>query len=224
MANLNNFIIDFIRQGDFRQKALWQAKRRWAKIHHTPLLRNSDLLYSYEQLVRHKPKWKSDTFRNLLHIHKIRTLSGVAPGAVMTKPYPCPGKCIYCPNEPDGPKSYLSNEPAVMRAIAADYNPYLQVRRRIKQYLDTGHKPEKIELIVMGGSFSVLPKTYKVNFVAQCFLAANEVAKSYKLKAKSPKEKSTLKYLEKIQNDNEHAQYRIIGLTLETRPDLINPE
>jgi len=108
---------------------------------------------------------------------RVRTESGVAVVAVLTKSYPCPGKCIYCPTEKDMPKSYLSNEPAVMRAIAAKFNPYRQVQNRLRALELNGHKVEKVELIVMGGTFSCLPKKYQQKFITECFRACNEYGK-----------------------------------------------
>jgi len=143
----------------------------------------------------------------------IRTQSGVAIIAVLTKPYPCPGKCLYCPTEKGMPKSYLSNEPAVMRAIMNKFNPYSQVQSRIRALELNGHNVDKIELIVMGGTFSFLPKTYQKKFVSECFRACNDYPHSVKSKKNN---------LVKEQDRNEKSKYRIVGLTLETRPDYID--
>jgi len=160
---------------------------------------------------------KNINLEKALFTKKIRTQSGVAVIAVLTKPYPCPGKCIYCPSEKEIPKSYLSNEPAVMRAISAKFNPYNQVQKRIEALELNGHKTDKIELIVMGGTFSYLPKAYQINFIAQCFKACND----YKSK-KFSKKRNSLKKLSYEQKRNEKTKRRIIGLTLETRPDYID--
>ncbi|HTW97105.1 MAG TPA: tRNA uridine(34) 5-carboxymethylaminomethyl modification radical SAM/GNAT enzyme Elp3, partial [Candidatus Methylomirabilis sp.] len=140
--------------------------------------------------------------------------------------WPCPGKCAYCPSEFDVPKSYLSNEPAVMRAIRNKYNPYEQVRSRLLTLVANGHQPEKIELIVIGGTWSVLPRSYKFWFIKECFRAANEFGShSAQRVTRNAKEKniSSLKNnLAREQKRNEKAKYKIIGITLETRPDYIN--
>jgi elongator complex protein 3 len=160
----------------------------------------------------------------------------VAPVAVLTKPYPCPGKCAYCPDEKDIPKSYLSNEPAVMRAIRSEYNPYAQVQLRLKAMEANGHLPTKIELIVIGGSWSVLPAEYKYWYIKECFRGANdylfETASENSQKAIKDKEeelqKETIVGLrEKLtleQKRNEKNEYRLVGLTLETRPDFITEQ
>ncbi|MFA6537171.1 MAG: tRNA uridine(34) 5-carboxymethylaminomethyl modification radical SAM/GNAT enzyme Elp3, partial [Patescibacteria group bacterium] len=138
---------------------------------------------------------------------KIRTLSGVAPVAVLTKPFPCPGKCLFCPTEKTMPKSYLSNEPAVMRAIANNFDPFRQVTQRLRALDNNGHNTNKIELIIMGGSWSSLPITYQKNFIKKCFDAANG------------KKSSNIEQAQKI---NETAKHRLVAITVETRPDLIN--
>ncbi len=180
---------------------------------------NADIREIYEKMVSRKKIRRNFNFENQLFSKKIRTESGVAVIAVLTKPYPCPGKCLYCPSEKDMPKSYLSNEPAVMRAINAKFNPYNQVTRRIRALELNGHKTDKIELIVMGGTFSYLPKSYQERFIAECFSACNDYGKkikSQKLKVKNKR------ILSKEQKRNENAKHRIIGLTLETRPDYID--
>jgi elongator complex protein 3 len=92
-------------------------------------------------------------------------LSGIAPVAVLTKPYPCPGKCAYCPTEKNVPQSYLSNEPAVMRAIRCGYNPYIQVQDRIRALEANGHEPTKIELIVIRSINLILVFSFVVSMV-----------------------------------------------------------
>ena len=184
-----------------------KAKRQFANQHKIGMISNADLLRLYRSLLKRKKITADNALASLLQKRKIRTLSGVAPIAVLTKPYPCPGKCIYCPTEKDMPKSYLSNEPAVMRAIATKFDPFKQVQARIRALTDNGHETDKLELIVMGGTWSCLPRTYQNWFIKRCFDGANsKVSKS----------------LLEAQKRNESAKHRIIGLTLETRPDYVN--
>jgi len=152
---------------------------------------------------------------------RIRTLSGVSPIAVLTKPAGCPGKCVFCPTEERMPKSYLSNEPAVMRAILTDFNPYKQTTARIKSLESAGHKTDKIELIVIGGTFSYLPKQYQTWFIKECFRACNEKNNGAPRNIKK-RERKKIASLEELQRENEKSDHRIVGLTLETRPDYIN--
>lgn len=143
-----------------------------------------------------------------------RMLSGVSVVAVMTKPYPCPhGKCIYCPGGPDKgtPQSYIGEEPALMRALRASFDPYEQVRARLRQYEALGQIPSKVEVVVMGGTFTALPEDYQDWFIANVFDAANRYPE--------PKTSHTPNVVE-AQERNETARVRIVALTLETRPDL----
>jgi elongator complex protein 3 len=139
----------------------------------------------------------------------VRSLSGIVNISVLTKPYPCPGKCLYCPTESNIPKSYVSGEPAVERAKALKFDPYLQVKTRIKMLKNEGHTTDKIEMRIVGGTWSYYPKKYQDWFVKRCFDACNG---------------KTGKNFKNAQKINEKAKNRIIGLSVETRPDFINPD
>jgi elongator complex protein 3 len=189
--------------------------------------RNADIRDFYEKLILDKKIKRNLDFEKILKSKHIRTLSGVAVVAVLTKFYPCRGKCLYCPTEKEMPKSYLSNEPAVMRAVSVKFSPYDQVQKRLRALEINGHEIDKIELIVMGGTFSDLPKKYQYWFVKECYRAANDYP-SERSEAKprtitrsgiSTGAKNKL-YTE--QKGNERAKHRIIGLTLETRPDTLD--
>lgn len=220
-------------------------KRVISKEYKLNSILNSDILTAYKELLQKKEIQKNELFESLLRKRSVRTMSGIAPVAVLTKSYPCPGSCAYCPRESDVPVSYLSNEPAVMRAIRCGYDPYIQTALRLKALENNGHKPNKIEIIVIGGTWSYLPKQYKYWYILNCFKAANdfnklknkitvnpdkvenEEIKLFKSNLKSfYSEKTPLKklvnLLRKEQKKNESAKYKIIGLTLETRPDYIN--
>ena len=211
----DNYIISAIEQLPETQKDFLYLKKRLSKKYALPIPTNADLRDRYNELVRQKKIKPSGAFEKILRTRGVRTQSGVAVVAVLTKPYPCPGNCLYCPTEKDMPKSYLSNEPAVMRAIDAKFDPYRQVQNRLRSLELNGHSTDKIELIVMGGTFSYLPKTYQKKFITQCFKACNNYSKP-RTKNLEP---STLL---KEQKRNEKAKHRIIGLTLETRPDYID--
>ncbi len=180
---------------------------------------NADIREAYENLITKKQFKRNLPFEKLLISKKMRTDSGVAVIAVLTKPYGCPGKCLYCPTEKNMPKSYLKNEPAVMRAIAAKFNPYIQVQKRIRALELNGHKTDKIELIIMGGTFSFFPKAYQKWFVTECFRGCNEYKNHSRRDAINRVSTATLA---RQQTRNENAKRRIIGLTLETRPDFID--
>lgn len=199
--------------------------RHFAKKYQVEVARNSDLLLVYREEVRAGRIAEDKEFERFMRRRSIRTMSGIAPVAVLTKPFACPGKCAYCPTEKDVPQSYLSNEPAVMRAIRCGYNPYSQVADRLQSLENNGHEPTKIELIVIGGTWSVLPNEYQYWYILNCFKAANEFGKNNGREIKAKISLKKLKELLQIeQKKNEKAKYQIIGVTLETRPDYINDE
>lgn len=217
----DKYIISAINKLSETEENFSKIKKILSKEFKLPIPTNADLRDRYNQLLSSGEIKRSEKLESVLMSRLIRTQSGVAVVAVLTKPYPCPGKCIYCPSEKDMPKSYLSNEPAVMRAIDSQFDPYRQVQNRLRSLELNGHQTDKIELIVMGGTFSFLPKAYQKKFITRCFQGANEYgqkskAESRKLKANTDTE---LKFQQK---KNETAKHRIIGLTLETRPDYID--
>jgi elongator complex protein 3 len=217
LKNKNKAIKELIEKPLTDRTDLMREKRKISKKYSISLLQNSDIL----KYVKNQKKIKKNS--NLIELLKkraIRTMSGIAPVAILTKAYPCPGECAYCPSEKNVPKSYLSNEPAVMRAIRCKYDPYKQVQLRLKALEANGHNPEKIELIVIGGTWSVLPKKYKYNYIKEAFRGANDYPKDKKSKKENLKE--VKKALAFEQKKNEKTRYKIIGLTLETRPDYIN--
>jgi len=216
MENLyDNYIISAIQQLPETQEEFLQLKKSLSKKYKLPIPTNADMRDRYNALVAEKKIRSNINFEKILRTRGIRTQSGVAVVAVLTKSYPCPGNCLYCPTEKDMPKSYLSNEPAVMRAIDAKFDPYRQVQNRLRSLELNGHATDKIELIVMGGTFSYLPKAYQKKFITRCFQACNDYPKP-------STQNLTPSTLLKEQKRNEKAKHRIIGLTLETRPDYID--
>jgi len=128
----------------------------------------------------------------------------VTPVAVMTRPFKCPGQCIFCPTYQSIPQSYTPESPAVLRAIRCDYDAGKQVRSRLKALEDMGHPTDKIELIVMGGTFLAYPKEYQYQFIKGCLDGLNG------------QESADLQEAKKI---NETAKNRCTGMCIETRPD-----
>src|SRR5512136_318556 len=140
----------------------------------------------------------------------IRTLSGVAPVAVMTSPFECPhGRCSYCPGgvTNNTPQSYTGREPAALRASMYGYDPLMQTKGRLSQLKAIGHKTDKVDLIIMGGTFTSRPEDYQDWFVKRCFDAMNA---------------SESADLESSQVANDSSKARCVGLTVETRPDWFN--
>jgi len=142
--------------------------------------------------------------------NKIRSLSGVVTVSVFTKGKGCSYRCVYCPTQPEIPKSYLADEPAVLRAISFNYDPYEQTRKRLIALELSNHPIDKVEIIIKGGSFSAFEKSYREQFVKEILAAANN------------QPKDTQKSLIRLQRENETAASRIIGINIETRPDYID--
>jgi elongator complex protein 3 len=136
-----------------------------------------------------------------------KTISGVAPLAVMLPPRKCPhGACLYCPTL-KAPQSYTPESPAVLRARQCDYDAFKQVKARLKAFEVMGHPTDKIELIVMGGTFLAYPKSFQNKFVKDCYDALNG------RRAES---------LEEAKRINETSKHRMTALCIETRPDYCN--
>ncbi len=173
----------------------------------------ANLILVYRQLVKSGRLKNDERINELFTKRAVRTLSGVSVITVLTKPFVCPGKCVYCPTEQGMPKSYLSNEPAAMRAKMNLFDAERQVRMRIQALENNGHLVDKIEILVLGGTWSVYPDQYQHDFIRDCFYAANTFSDEAKREKLS---------LVEEQDINETARYKIIGLTLETRPDFIH--
>lgn len=203
---------------------LSQLKRNFSRKHKVKIPTNIILLKAYYSMIENSEIKKSAAIENLLKVRKVRSQSGVAVVAVLTKDFGCPGHCLYCPTEKGMPKSYLSNEPAVMRAILNKFNPYKQVKMRLEALENSGHPTGKIELIIIGGTFSAIPEKYRFWFIKRCYQAANTFAANYKFQITNPKQSSSSKFqtLKKAQRLNEKTRHRIVGITIETRPDYIS--
>jgi elongator complex protein 3 len=224
--NINeNLIKNLIKSRIKNQADLASFKRKISKKYRIPCPSNIELLKAYHNLVQNKRVKKSEILENLLKTRPIRSLSGIVNISVLTKPYPCPGKCLYCPIEKGIPKSYVSGEPAVERAKRLNYDPYLQVKKRIEMLENEGHPTDKIELRIVGGTWSYYPKRYQAWFIKRCFDAANNRDKLLRVKKPWQNNMSQLfRELNKEQRKNEKAKRRIVGLSIETRPDFINAE
>jgi elongator complex protein 3 len=196
--------IDFLKKHpNFPKEKVTNIKGKFAKqYNYNGVIKNATIL---EYL-------KGDEEAKILPILKrrsTRTLSGVSVIAIMTKPLPCPGVCVYCPGQDSQPgvkvaQSYTGQEPAALRSIHNNYDPYLQVNSRIDDLEAIGHKVDKIELIIMGGTFLSTDLEYQKQFIKGAYEAIiNKRVKNFK-KAKRLAESS---------------KKRLIGLTIETRPD-----
>ncbi len=166
------------------------------------------LVAAYRQLTE-SGEWPVDAgILKRIRMKPIRTLSGVTTVTVLTKPYPCPGQCIFCPTDVRMPKSYLPDEPGARRALDHAFDPFDQVSSRIQALEAVGHPTDKIELLILGGTWSSYRKDYQEEFVRRCFDAMNG------------KESHSLT---EAFEWNETAPHRNVGLVIETRPDEIEP-
>ncbi|MFW6013718.1 MAG: tRNA uridine(34) 5-carboxymethylaminomethyl modification radical SAM/GNAT enzyme Elp3 [Nanoarchaeota archaeon] len=239
-------IIDYIKKEKPDKKKLSKKKLELCKKHK---LQNipTDI-----EVLLHTSFDELSEIKELIITKPGRTGSGVAVVAIMTYPFKCPhGECAMCPSYTDDnvPQSYTGKEPATLRGIRNEFDPYLQVMNRLEQYIVTGHSPEKVELIIMGGTFMSFPKEYKRDFVYYAYKAMNDFSKMFndcgelniekfkeffelpgdiqdKERAKKIEQK-LLKLKEHNSNptfaeekkQNESSTIRCVGLTIETRPD-----
>ncbi len=196
-------VLEEVRRG----KAVNQAVRR----HPAPgggYLPKHALVAAYRGLVE-SGEWAEDpALLERIRMKPVRTLSGVTTVTVLTKPYPCPADCLFCPTDVRMPKSYLPDEPGARRGLEHGYDPYSQVSSRLSALRAVGHPVDKVELLILGGTWSAYRRDYQEWFVQRCFDALNGVDSTSLVEA---------------QQINETAGSRNVGLVIETRPDEINP-
>ena len=226
----------------------WAAKKREFSLKHK--LKD---IPSNIQLLLHTPAQDLPFLTKKLLTKPVRTISGVSPVALMTKPSKCPhGKCTFCPgglNSPwgDVPQSYTGHEPATMRGMRHNYDSYLTTFNRLEQYLLMGHSIDKIEIIVMGGTFPATEKEYQEEFITGAFQALNDFSdiffdtpgnllfEKFKDFFELPGEMLNEARLQRIQQKlrtqkkkttleaeqqrNETAKIRCVALCIETKPD-----
>lgn len=232
---------------DVTKELLSREKKRLCKEHSVTEV-PSDIF-----LLTHLEGAALEKAKPFLLTKPVRSSSGVAVVAVMTRPRRCPhGRCTYCPGGPgspfgDVPQSYTGHEPATLRGKRAGYDPYLQVFNRLEQYLVSGHDPQKVELIVMGGTFPAEEEAYQEGFITELYQALNDFSRAFfvdglldvvrfKLffglpgsvddasRTDGVRERilslkgARRQSLEEAQRENETATIRCVGLTIETRP------
>ena len=245
-----NYITEFYTaldaQPDLDKEGIAKLKIQLCKAHKVKKI-PSDI-----EVLLHSTAEEVKRYRKRMQTKPNRSLSGVAPVAIMTSPWNCPhGRCTMCPGgikSPFGdvPQSYTGKEPSTMRGIRAGYDPYLMVYNRLEQYVVTGHVADKVDLIIMGGTFTARPKRYQTEFVAYAFKAMNDFSEQFftdegfdlasfkeffELPGEVGSTERTLRIhekllaqkgeynLEKEQARNETARIRCIGMTIETKPD-----
>ena len=185
--------------------------------------KKSLLLAGYKAILLDSPTSRNPFLESWLITKAPRSQSGVLVVTVFTSSNPdgqkfsCKWNCYYCPNEPGQPRSYLLNEPGVRRANRLGFDPVLQFRDRVKALEDIGHPADKVELLVLGGTWESYPEGYRERFIRDLFYAANTYFDD---------ESTRRPPLDLLQEQlmNEIAKCKIIGVTLETRPDTVNPK
>lgn len=185
-----------------------QTMQRFAR-RGLPWMSKSQIIHAYDQLCAAGYLSFDTDLRVHLQMKPMRTQSGVTVVTVLTKPYPCPGKCVFCPTDVRMPKSYLHDEPGAMRAERHGFDPYEQTASRLRALEQIGHPTEKIELLVLGGTWSSYRRDYQEWFIKRCFDAMNGF------------EAATL---EEAHAANARGRRRNVGLVVETRQDHIDAE
>ncbi|MFN3909697.1 MAG: elongator complex protein 3 [Candidatus Anstonellaceae archaeon] len=199
---LEKYLDEFLfRLKNEKKPQIEYLKKELAKKYRVHMFQNSEVLWL---LKKFRAKKVNEEIIKKLKSRPTRTGSGVTPVAIMPKPFPCPGRCTYCPQGENAPKSYTGFEPATMRAIRSKYDAFKQIRTRLMQYDALGQPNQKCDLIIMGGTFLAVPLDYQYKFIKECYDAFNL------------KKSDNLEQAKKL---NETATNRIVGLTIETRPD-----
>src|SRR5688500_16621411 len=218
--DLARVVLDEIRRGSDVTKTL----RSHPLEDGSGYLNKSMLVSIYHEMVAAGEIAEDVRLLERIRMKPMRTLSGVTTVTVLTKPYPCPGKCIFCPTDVRMPKSYLPDEPGAMRGLEHQFDPYAQVRSRINQLQSVGHPTDKIELLILGGTWSSYRRDYQEWFIKRCFDAMN-LHLTHPSDILSQRERGLDEgELIEAHTLNEAASHRNVGLVIETRPDEINPK
>ncbi|MGD2079296.1 MAG: radical SAM protein, partial [Chloroflexota bacterium] len=202
-ALLVQLIEEFMDQAPLRGSAYSSTMQRYVRLG-LPWLSKSQLVQAYNELCEQGWMAFDQDIITALQVKPTRSQAGVTVVTVLTKPYPCPGKCIFCPTDVRMPKSYLHDEPGAMRAEQHAFDPFDQTEARIEALEKIGHPADKLELLILGGTWSSYRRDYQEWFVKRCLDAMNGV------EAES---------LAEAQSINASGERRNVGLVVETRPD-----
>lgn len=219
LKQLSRQIIDEIEQGEIDSKDDIEQRKKdlCSRLEFDGMPKNSDILKFADD--------DEEEARKMLKTKPMRTISGIANIAIMARPAPCGGGCIYCPKGENAPQSYTGKEPATRRAIRNQYDPYDQVHDRLSQYEKNGHSIDKSKLIVMGGTFPFQDPDYQREFIKQAYNGFNTYRSDSGESSDpvaQPEEKA--ESLEEAKQINETADVRCVGMTFETRPDICETE
>ncbi len=203
------------------QEAEWDANRTLRSIlarypkDGKGFYAKSDLVAGFRLLIDEGEIEPNPVLLDRIRMKPVRTASGVAPVTVLTAPAGCPGECIFCPDDWRMPKSYIFDEPGAQRAERDGFDPFKQTLGRIDAFESIGHDASKVELLILGGTWSAYSHDYREWFVLRCFDAMNAYGNPNYAPSAS---------LEDAQRSNILAAHRNVGLVVETRPDWINAD
>ena len=214
-------ILALNKEEELDEKRLKAIRNELTKKHGGILPKNLELIQAYRELVEKEEISPNVQVLEIIQKRKVRTLSGIANITVLTKDLGCPGKCIFCPTEKGMPKSYLSNEPAMMRAVRNEFSSYRQVKTRLNGLLAQGHDITKIDIRTAGGTWGAIPLWYQKRFLKGIYLALNEgPGRFHEHGDESFKDLD----LDNLIKKNETTTCRCVGLWVETRPDWVDEE
>lgn len=199
------------------------STRRELEIKKRQLCRDLKLnkFMSNSNILEYATKEEKEIISNILKKKPTRTMSGVAIVAVMCHPHECPhGRCFYCPKSNIAPPSYTGEEPAALRGRMFEFHPYVQCYNRLKQLKAIGHPIDKVELIIMGGTFPSIDLCYQEWFTSQCLKAMVD----FEEENKKLKRYGNYVLIDDVQKANENSKVRCVGMTFETRPDYCKEE
>lgn len=236
MKDACRIIIDDIIEGKISTRRDLEVRKRQLcrELKLSRFMSNADIL---EYATPEEKELVSDTLKK----KPTRTKSGVAIVAVMCHPHKCPhGRCLYCPESDIAPPSYTGEEPAALRGRMFEYHPYVQCFNRLSQLKKIGHPIDKVELIIMGGTFPSRDLCYQEWFVSQCLKAMCDFGLILENNAEYEIDKALIREYEKdvlktyppndyvliddVQLANENSKVRCVGMTFETRPDFCKKE
>jgi ELP3 family radical SAM enzyme/protein acetyltransferase len=213
-SNIRNILVELCLHDEFTDKKQFSTIINNLKRKHHVCVPNKTVFTQYRKLVDSGEFELRSDILNYIITKDVRSLSGVVVLTVATKEFQCPGKCVYCPREPGFPTSYSPGEAGVARGKKVEFDPIQQIDVRISMLIANGHTIDKIEIIIIGGTWSSYDEDYQRDFMTKLHYAINTYD--------SRNDRRSEQTLAEEQTINETSKYRIIGVTMETRPDKID--
>jgi len=212
-------VLRLTKESELNEDKLKKIRNSITKDNGGVLPKNLELIEAYRQLIKEEKIKTDPKLLKIIQKRKVRTMSGIANITVLTKDMGCPGFCIFCPTEKGMPKSYLSNEPAMMRAVRNEFSAYKQVKTRLNGLLAQGHDVTKIDIRTAGGTWGAIPLWYQDRFLKGIWLALNEGPGEF---IEHTDDEIKAMNMDELIKTNETAECRCVGLWVETRPDWVD--